>query len=102
MISRPRSILLYFLVQLLRIYRAVFCTVLWGTVLFCQTLHAQLLRSVVPGQTLPSLSPYKLPSQYLYDSWTSETGSPPLPKEIAPISITQTLDGYIWIGTSSG
>jgi ligand-binding sensor domain-containing protein/class 3 adenylate cyclase len=53
-------------------------------------------------QFLPSLSPTKLPSQYLYDSWTSESGSPTLPQDIAPIGITQTADGYIWIATSTG
>lgn len=52
--------------------------------------------------SLPSLSPTKLPTQYLYDSWTSESGSPPLPKDIAPVSIAQTTDGYIWVATSSG
>ena len=53
-------------------------------------------------QVLPSLSPTKLPSQYLYDSWTSESGSPMLPQDIAPVGIAQTLDGYIWVATSTG
>jgi ligand-binding sensor domain-containing protein/class 3 adenylate cyclase len=73
------------------------CFVLfWGEILLAQTVPAPR------PAFLPSLSPTKLPSQYLYDTWTSESGSPPLPKDIAPVSIAQTTDGYIWIATSSG
>ena len=51
---------------------------------------------------LPSLHPQKLPSQYLYDTWTSDSGSPPLPQDVAPVSIAQTRDGYVWIATATG
>ncbi len=65
-------------------------------------LPISLFAQNISGSFLPSLSPDKAPTQYLYDSWTSESGSPPLPQDIAPIALAQTTDGYIWIATSTG
>lgn len=53
-------------------------------------------------QFLQSLDPHKLPSQYLYDTWSSDSGTPPLPQDILPVGIVQTRDGYIWIATATG
>lgn len=76
------------------------------SVLFCPTpqggiLHAQE-QSASQTKFLPSLHPHKLPSQYLYDTWTSESGSPLLPQDISPVSTAQTRDGYVWIATANG
>lgn len=67
-----------------------------------QGVNAQRRGDKGNAQISMSLSPLTLPTQYLYDSWTSESGSPPLPQDIAPVSIAQTADGYIWIATSTG
>lgn len=74
---------------------------------FAQRLSAQVSKThsanILSKQSvLPSLHPHKLPSQYLYDTWTSESGTPTLPPDISPVSIAQTRDGYIWIATASG
>lgn len=87
-------------------FLAVLSLVVGTSALSSQTLPAQPINQKTlqsaPLQFLPSLSPTKFPSQYLYDSWTSESGSPTLPQDIAPVGIAQTADGYIWIATSTG
>ncbi|MCP4219816.1 MAG: hypothetical protein GY765_34610, partial [bacterium] len=47
---------------------------------------------------LPSLDPSKKISQYVYDTWTKEDG---LPSD-SIWAITQTTDGYLWLGTFHG
>ncbi len=80
---------------------------LYTPLLLAQKLSAQVSATpssnILGKQTfLPSLHPHKLPSQYLYDTWTSESGTPTLPPDVSPVSIAQTRDGYVWIATASG
>jgi PAS domain S-box-containing protein len=45
-----------------------------------------------------ALDPNRLPSQYVREQWTTETGFP----SGAVNAIGQTADGYLWIGTDRG
>jgi len=45
-----------------------------------------------------ALDPHRLPSQYVHEQWTAETGFP----GGAVNGIAQTADGYLWIGTDRG
>jgi PAS domain S-box-containing protein len=45
-----------------------------------------------------ALGPNRLPSQYVREQWTTETGFP----GGAVSGIAQTADGYLWIGTDRG
>src|SRR5258708_7755455 len=45
-----------------------------------------------------ALDPNRLPSQYVREQWTTETGFP----GGAVNGIAQTADGYLWIGTDRG
>ena len=47
---------------------------------------------------LPSLNPDKKIHQYVHDSWKIENG---LPSDTVWV-ITQTLDGYLWLGIYNG
>ncbi len=45
-----------------------------------------------------ALDPNRLPSQYVREQWTAETGFP-----VGAVNgIAQTADGYLWIGTDKG
>jgi hypothetical protein len=45
-----------------------------------------------------SLNPQKAVTQYIIDSWTTETGLP----QSSVLAVLQTSDGYLWIGTEEG
>jgi ligand-binding sensor domain-containing protein len=45
-----------------------------------------------------AIDPSRVPSQYIHDRWGVENGFPGGPV----YAITQTTDGYLWIGTESG
>jgi signal transduction histidine kinase/ligand-binding sensor domain-containing protein len=50
------------------------------------------------GADARALDPNRLPSQYVHEQWTIETGFP----GGAINGIAQTADGYLWIGTDKG
>jgi ligand-binding sensor domain-containing protein len=52
---------------------------------------------LIPVQT-QALTPSKVPSQYVLDSWQLDKGLP----QNSPQSLAQTPDGYIWVGTQEG
>ena len=54
--------------------------------------------SVSDAQPTITLDPSKAISQYAIDQWTTEDGLPM--KRVS--SVTQTADGYIWLGTQEG
>lgn len=45
-----------------------------------------------------ALTPGKAPSQYVLDSWELDKGLP----QNSPMSLAQTADGYLWVGTQEG
>ena len=45
-----------------------------------------------------ALTPSKAPSQYVLDSWQLDKGLP----QNSPMSLAQTRDGYLWVGTQEG
>jgi signal transduction histidine kinase/CheY-like chemotaxis protein/ligand-binding sensor domain-containing protein len=45
-----------------------------------------------------ALTPGKTPSQYVLDSWEIDKGLP----QNSPMSLAQTADGYLWVGTQEG
>ena len=49
-------------------------------------------------QTIYAIDPNRAMSQYVRDHWGAEQGFPPGPL----YAITQTRDGYLWIGTGAG
>jgi ligand-binding sensor domain-containing protein len=51
----------------------------------------------VPLPTM-ALTPSKTPSQYVLDSWELDKGLP----QNSPMSLAQTADGYLWVGTQEG
>jgi PAS domain S-box-containing protein len=55
-----------------------------------------VLASLVPDAR--ALDPNRLPSQYVREQWTAETGFP----GGAVNGIAQTADGYLWVGTDRG
>jgi signal transduction histidine kinase len=50
------------------------------------------------GDALSAVDPERAPSQYIHDLWGSERGFPGGPVH----AITQTADGYLWIGAEKG
>src|SRR5687768_7409970 len=56
-----------------------------------------LIVGLVPAQTM-ALTPSKAPSQYVLDSWQLDRGLP----QNSPLSLAQTRDGYLWVGTQEG
>jgi signal transduction histidine kinase/ligand-binding sensor domain-containing protein len=64
--------------------RQVFCWLLTGAALFVDAAYA--------------VDPTRAMSQYIRDRWAAEQGFPRGPV----YSITQTADGYLWIGTEAG
>ncbi|GFE87632.1 histidine kinase [Steroidobacter agaridevorans] len=58
---------------------------------------AWLVLCLMPGPAL-SLTPSKMPSQYVLDSWQLDKGLP----QNSPMSLAQTRDGYLWVGTQEG
>ena len=56
-----------------------------------------LVVCLMPMRTL-ALTPSKLPSQYVLDTWQLDEGLP----QNSPQSLAQTRDGYIWVGTQEG
>ncbi|HEY0682003.1 MAG TPA: two-component regulator propeller domain-containing protein [Steroidobacter sp.] len=48
--------------------------------------------------TAQALTPNKAPSQYVLDSWQLDKGLP----QNSPMSLAQTRDGYLWVGTQEG
>ena len=58
---------------------------------------AWLVVGLMPGLAL-SLTPSKMPSQYVLDSWQLDKGLP----QNSPMSLAQTRDGYLWVGTQEG
>ena len=55
-----------------------------------------MLACVTPAAL--ALDPSKSPSQYVLNTWQLAEGLP----QNSPLSITQTPDGYLWIGTQEG
>src|SRR3990170_8781167 len=45
-----------------------------------------------------ALTPSKAPSQYVLDTWQLDKGLP----QNSPMSLAETPDGYIWVGTQEG
>jgi signal transduction histidine kinase/ligand-binding sensor domain-containing protein/DNA-binding response OmpR family regulator len=45
-----------------------------------------------------ALDPHRQPTQYILDTWRTKNGLP----EAAIHTITQTTDGYLWLGTEEG
>ncbi len=50
------------------------------------------------GQDAPTLNPSKLLTQYVHDQWMTDDGLP----QSTVNTITQTPDGYLWLGTEEG
>ncbi|MGH8176484.1 MAG: two-component regulator propeller domain-containing protein [Steroidobacter sp.] len=53
---------------------------------------------VVAAPAALALSPIKAPSQYVLDTWQIAEGLP----QNSPLSLAQTHDGYLWVGTQEG
>ncbi|MCP4155742.1 MAG: response regulator [bacterium] len=72
----------------------------WGTlVLFCVILFiGETSSGLAQSEYLPSLDPAKKITQYVCNVWTKQDG---LPSD-SIWAITQTGDGYIWLGTYGG
>jgi len=60
-------------------------------------LAVLLVSASVCGGAL-ALDPKKAITQYVHDVWTTEDGLP----QNSILSITQTRDGYLWLGTMQG
>jgi ligand-binding sensor domain-containing protein/signal transduction histidine kinase/CheY-like chemotaxis protein len=56
---------------------------------------AAVLGVATPGL---ALEPHRLTSQYNHESWRSENGLP----QNSGLSLAQTADGYLWVGTHEG
>jgi len=67
-----------------------------------RALHVRLAQGVAVvvscASTLFALDPQRPPSRYGHDAWLSQDG---LPQDFVA-SVTQTPDGYLWIGTLGG
>src|SRR4029079_13418255 len=61
-------------------------------------LMAAFLGVFVPGNCVLALDPLKSISQYRHDVWREQPGLP----EATIQTITQTRDGYLWLGTGGG
>ena len=59
---------------------------------------AALVAGVVPIETAYAIDPNRAMSQYVRDRWGTDQGFPRGPV----YAITQTADGYLWIGTEAG
>jgi diguanylate cyclase (GGDEF)-like protein len=67
--------------------------------LLCRTGIAAILAVVgLPGVAVFALNPSKAITQYMQTSWTSESGVP----QNTVQTLTQTPDGYLWLGTQEG
>jgi ligand-binding sensor domain-containing protein len=53
---------------------------------------------LLPSELRAGLDPAKSISQYVHDVWTTENGLP----QNSVLSIAQTPDGYLWLGTELG
>ncbi len=62
-----------------------------------RVLAALLVVALMPGRAF-ALTPSKMPSQYVLDSWQLDKGLP----QNSPLSLAQTRDGYLWVGTQEG
>ena len=54
--------------------------------------------ALLGGSPSQALSAFKAPSQYVLDVWQIAEGLP----QNSPLSLAQTLDGYLWVGTQEG
>src|SRR5436305_1878967 len=69
-----------------------------------RTVTAQVFCAIVAllpltaGRAKASLDPAKALTQYIHQSWQAETGLP----QSSVLSIAQTAEGYIWLGTEEG
>jgi PAS domain S-box-containing protein len=76
----------------------------WSRIIMTHRKLAALLASlVVASATLPGsldarLDPSKAITQYTHDVWKTEAGLP----QNSVLAITQTRDGYLWLGTEEG
>ena len=57
-----------------------------------------LLLLVAWSPAAPALDPRKSLTQYVHDTWQTEQGLP----QNSVTAITQTRDGYLWLGTQEG
>jgi ligand-binding sensor domain-containing protein/signal transduction histidine kinase len=65
----------------------------------CRTRFLAIVAlSVCPIRTVYAIDPERAVSQYVHDQWGTEQGFPKGPV----YAITQTRDGYLWIGTDAG
>ncbi|MCK5147935.1 PAS domain-containing protein, partial [bacterium] len=64
----------------------------------CCLFFILIEKSFTQQQFLPSLDPDKKIHQYVHDVWAMEDGLP----SNSIWSITQTVDGYLWLGTFHG
>ena len=64
----------------------------------CLSHFALSVLTVLPALNSWALDPARAASQYLRDQWTAERGFPGGPVN----ALTQTRDGYLWVGTESG
>jgi signal transduction histidine kinase/CheY-like chemotaxis protein/ligand-binding sensor domain-containing protein len=62
-----------------------------------QSLLLLLVVGLSPPQAI-ALTQGKAPSQYVLDSWQLDKGLP----QNSPLSLAQTRDGYLWVGTQEG
>jgi PAS domain S-box-containing protein len=62
------------------------------------TVVAAALIAVCPALAAPSLNPAKAITQYIHDVWTTDSGLP----QNSILSLAQTPDGYLWMGTEVG
>jgi PAS domain S-box-containing protein len=64
-----------------------------------QTLFLRLITAcLLPLPLAAALDPSKLLTQYVHDVWTTANGLP----QNSVLSIAQTPDGYLWLGTENG
>ncbi len=62
------------------------------------TIFITLLMMVFSRGTVLSLNPGRAVTQYMIDAWNSESGLP----TNSIVSLLQTSDGYLWLGTEEG
>src|SRR5579863_3527224 len=53
---------------------------------------------LAPAKGEAALDPVKAITQYVHDVWQTEAGLP----QNSVLTIAQTLDGYLWLGTEEG
>jgi diguanylate cyclase (GGDEF)-like protein len=69
-----------------------------GRVLCAFTFAGALVSALMPARDARGLNPSKAISQYIQTTWNSEAGLP----QNSVLAITQTRDGFIWMGTEEG